>query len=71
MADGWGGGSPAGSGLPGQELLRHTMNEMEQRPLPHTFVHDDPERSRSTKLRWFLWTAGIVAAIVVASFLFR
>ena len=71
MADGWGGGSPAGSGLPGQELLRHTMNEMEERQPPHSFVRDDPERPMSTKLRWFLWTAGIVVAIIVASFLLR
>jgi hypothetical protein len=71
MADGWGGGSPAGSGLPGQELLRHTMNEMEERQPPQSVVHDDPERPMSTKLRWFLWTAGIVVAIIVASFFFR
>jgi hypothetical protein len=75
MADGWGGGGLGGSSLPGQELLTHTMTELEQRHPPktfgHSFVEDVPERRRRTKLRWFLWTAVIVAAIVVASILFR
>jgi hypothetical protein len=70
MADGLGRGFGGGS-LPGQELLRHTEAEMEQRHPPKTFVRDVPERPRRTKLRWFLWTASILAAIVVASFLFR
>jgi hypothetical protein len=61
-----------GSSLPGQELLRHTEIEMEEREAPKTYVQPDvPERSRRTTLRWFLWTGAILAAIVVASFLLR